>query len=101
MGRIGTFVIGAVVGAVLIFGAQRYHLLRADDGFYVVPKLSATFEQAYVDVREFGVTDWVEHRELAAAIVKAKKDHLFQDSAADSFRDGLKNALDSISPSAG
>ena len=96
MGRIGNFLMGVVVGGVLIFGAQRYHLVRAKDGFYLVPKMSATFSDAYVDVRSFTVSDWAKHKSLAAAIIQAIKENLLQDSAEDGFRDNLRNAIDRL-----
>ena len=91
------FFLGVIVGAVLVFGAQRYHIVRAKDGVYVVPKLSADFNEAYVDIREFGVSDWANHKELAAALVKAQYNHLLEDSAAESFHKGIQDAINSIS----
>ncbi len=96
MGRLSTFVFGVIVGVVLTFGSQRYHVVRASDGFHLVPKLSASFSQAYVDVRSFGIADWAEHRGLAGAIIRAKKDHLLKGSATDQLRDGLHDAVDAL-----
>ena len=31
MGRIGAFLLGVVVGAVFIYGGQRYHVVRSDE----------------------------------------------------------------------
>jgi hypothetical protein len=96
-----TFLFGAAVGAGLIFGAQRYHLLRTSEGFYVIPKLNATFSEAYVDIRAFTLGDWVDHRALAGAIIKAKKDHLLEDSATDNLKSGIESALESLTNEAG
>ena len=94
MKRLSGFLIGVVVGGGLVFGAQRYHVLRTEQGLEVVPKLSADFSECYVDIRKFGASDWAEHKALAAAILSAKKEHIFHDSAADSVREKMSGLLD-------
>ena len=37
------------------------------------------------------------HKSLAAAIMKANKEHLLKESVTGSFADGLKNAIDNLS----
>jgi len=93
---LAVFVFGVVAGGGLIFGAQRYHLVRAQDGVYLVPKLESTFQDAYVDVRQFGLRDWADHKLLTTAIIKAKKEHLMQDSAASDLNKGMNAALDGL-----
>ena len=97
MNRLVVFVLGAAVGAFGVFGGQSYHIVRATDGFHLVPKLSASFGESYVDVREFGIADWTQHTQLAAAIIKAKKDHLLKQSATDDLGRSLRSAVDQIS----
>ncbi len=101
MGRLGSFVFGVAVGAGLVYGSLRFHAVRAADGVHVVPKLAATFEDAYVDIRQFGPADWDRHRSLAAALVKADKESLIVDSATESLRASLRSALDGITGSGG
>lgn len=91
MNHLGSFIAGMLVGGGLIFGSQNYHVLRTDDGVTVVPKLTASFSDIYVDVRKFGVSDWAQHKALAAAIVKAKKDDIFKDSTTESVKQGVNN----------
>ena len=99
MGRIGTFLFGLAVGGALVFGVQRYHLLHAGDGFHLVPKLNATFSEAYIDVRSFTVVDWAQHPRLMAAIIQAKKDHVLEGSTTDSLRTGMEDAMKTLSGS--
>jgi hypothetical protein len=96
MGRLGSFLFGVAVGAGLVFGSLKYHAVRAPDGFHFVPKISSTFEDAYVDIRKFGPTDWDEHRTLAAALVKADKEGLIAETATYSLRTSLRSALDGL-----
>ena len=65
---LGTFLSGAAVGGSLVFGSLSYHFLRTEEGVQVVPKLSATFHETYIDVRNFGAGDWARHKTIVAAI---------------------------------
>ena len=95
MTRLSYLLLGAILGGGAMFCAQNYHIVRSDDGYHAVPKISATFTEAYVDIRGFEVAEWAQHQALAVAIVKAKKDHLLQEPAAEivrsRWRDTIKN----------
>ena len=60
--------IGAVVGGALIWGALQYHLVRTNEGFTYVPKQHTTLADTYIDVRQWGVTDWAQHPDLALSL---------------------------------
>ncbi|NLF72092.1 MAG: hypothetical protein GX575_23925 [Candidatus Anammoximicrobium sp.] len=96
MGRLGTFLFGVMVGAGLVYGSLKYHVLRAHDGWHVVPKVVSSFEDAYVDIRPFGPTDWNEHRTLMAGLIKANKENLIGDTATYNLRNSLRSALDGL-----
>lgn len=93
MGRFGSFLLGVLVGAGLVFGALKYHVVQANDGFHFVPKITSGFEDTYVDVRNFGLNDWTEHRALSMALVKADKAHLMDDAATFQLRETLDGWL--------
>ena len=84
MKRITYLMAGMILGGLLVVISLKYHVVRTNDGFTFIPKQSNSFENAYVDVREFGLADWAEHQSLAIAIVQAKKEHILQDSAQQS-----------------
>lgn len=94
--RFGSFLIGVVMGAALSWGALTHHVLRTKDGFAVAPKINPSFSETYVDIREFGASDWLEHKTLLAAIVKAKKEHLLSDSAGTSLRAQVDGFLQNL-----
>lgn len=96
MSRLGSFLFGAICGAIVCFTALKYHVLRTNDGYQFVPKLTANFEETYVDVRKFQVNDWNEHKALVAAIVQAGKSDLLGDSAASSLHEEAKSLLDKL-----
>ena len=93
-GRIVCFLAGVLVGAATVFTTIKYHVVRAEDGFHLVPKLSANFSEVFVDIRSFGIADWDQHRSLAVALVQADKGYLLKDAASESFRRSVNSALD-------
>lgn len=102
MERLTSFLLGVVVGGLLCFGSLKYHVVRAKDGVHLVPKLSSTFSETYVDIRSFGLSDWDQHRSLAVAIVHAQKGQLLQDQASDSLRQSVDNVIQGLKqPGAG
>lgn len=92
MGRLTFFLAGLLVGAMAMFTALKYHVVRAEDGVHLVPKMTSDFRDMYVDVREFDAADWNRHRELAVALVKADKAHVLQEAAMG----GLRETVDSV-----
>ena len=96
MKGIGSFFIGALVGAAVMFSAMKYHIVRADDGLHMIPKLAAEFGDGYVDIRQFDLADWDEHRKLAAAIIRDGQGELIGDSSQSSFRQTLEDVLSTL-----
>ena len=99
MSRVTSFLFGAVVGGALMFGGMKYHVVRANDGIYMIPKLNTGIEQVYVDIRNFDAQDWAEHTSLAFAIMQADKGYLLQDAAEQSLQDSIRSAVDSLTNS--
>ncbi|MDA7950215.1 MAG: hypothetical protein MPJ24_01915, partial [Pirellulaceae bacterium] len=79
---------------VLMFGSINYHVVRAEDGFHLIPKMAAKFEDAYVDIREFDVENWQKHPSLVAAIIKADKKDLLNDSVSETLKSSVSGFLD-------
>ena len=99
MSRIFIFLMGVVVGAFAHNGALNYHVVRADDGYHLIPKISSGMVETYVDIREFGLTDWNQHKTLAAAIVRADKSGLLEDAATGSLQRSLDSVVDVLNGS--
>ena len=96
MGKFPTFVAGMLVGAGMMYVALTYHIVQAHDGFHMVEKITAGIGESYVDVRDFGLSDWQNHQMLAAAIARAGKSHLLAESTTGVMRDAVNNTLESI-----
>jgi hypothetical protein len=84
--------LGAVIGGMLIYFVLNNHIIRAKDGLHLVPKVDAQLADTYVDIRQFGPRDWVNHPDLFAALTRSDQDELLQ-SATESTVD---NALDRL-----
>ncbi len=95
MGRVGSFCSGVVVGAALLAGATHYHVVRGNDGIFVVRKVQNNLSDIYVDTRDFSPDDWMQHRMLALAIMQADKGEMFKDSSMEGFRANLREYVGS------
>jgi hypothetical protein len=93
MSRFSSFVLGMVAGALILYAAMNFHVVRASDGFHFVNKQPPRMSEAYVDVRRFGVTDWASHPQLASALVLANKQQLLGDSAGGAIQEGLNQLV--------
>jgi hypothetical protein len=96
MSRLGSTLTGVVLGGGLVYGALNYHVLRTPEGVELVPKLSATFDETYLDVRQYGVSEWADHDLVARAIVKSGKDHILKDAATRSVQDGINSIWNKV-----
>ena len=84
-----TFVFGVMIGAAVMFVTIKFHVIRADDGFHMVPKTLAKVNSIYVDIREFTITDWDDHRELALDLANSPKAYLLEGAAKNSLNDAV------------
>ncbi|NOY42034.1 MAG: hypothetical protein GXP26_09375 [Planctomycetes bacterium] len=95
MRRLMTFFLGMVTGGALLYGSLNFHVIRANDGVHLVPKIEPKIAATYVDIRNFTFADWKQHTEIAAALVRAEKSDLLQNTASDALQQGLDKWLDS------
>ena len=87
---------GMICGAALLLIAMHYHIVRGNDGIVLVPKISNNLADVYVDIREFDLQQWKNHKPLAAAIMKSNQAHLLEDSAHQSFGNTVKDLFDGL-----
>ena len=96
MSRFTSFLLGMVVGAALLGGAMNYHFVRSSQGLLMVPKISKGLGDTYVDIREFQLQDWQQHRALAAALVNSDRSELLADNSLSNFRNSSDGVLDGL-----
>ena len=92
MNKIPTFLFGVVLGAILMFVSLKYHVVRATDGFHLVPKVTANLGAIYSDVREFTLQDWKDHRELVLAISNSDNLALQEEAAKGALGNTVEEA---------
>jgi hypothetical protein len=93
MRRWATFLCGVLVGGLLLYGLLSFHLVRADDGLHLVRKVDAQLASTYVDIRDFGPADWIEHPEVFNALAAAGRRDLIRSAAEDALHNGLDRLL--------
>jgi hypothetical protein len=97
----GPFLFGAVIGGAAVFATLSYHFVRTKDGFEVIPKLSPTFNEAYVDARIFNADEWQRRKGLTAAILQAGKWAIIGDAAIDQAIQAVNGWLPEVSRAPG
>ncbi len=96
MKRVTSFLMGVIVGAVGLYGAMTYHVVRAEDGVHFVRRVSNGVADTYVDIRQFDAAQWNEHKSMAVALINADKGDLLRDSAMSNLRRDAQNVLESL-----
>jgi hypothetical protein len=97
MRRLMTFFLGMVAGGALLYSAERYHLVHAEDGLHLIPKLESQLAATYVDIRKFSPADWAQHADFDMAITNAEQGEFLKNSATKSLEgtmDGLFDRFD-------
>lgn len=94
MDKFSTFFAGLLVGAALMFGGLKYHIVRAEDGFHMVPKTTASLGSIYADVRLYTVDDWKENQDLMVDITKSGNDSLQEQAAKSALGNTFSSALE-------
>lgn len=97
MNRFSSFVLGLIVGVVGLYITMHYSLVRATDGYHIIPKIAAKFEVPYTDIRNLSLENWQRKQSLALAILKANKGHLLQDQSLLGFRQSTQRMLEQFS----
>jgi hypothetical protein len=98
MQRLTSFLLGCVVGGILVTMALKFHVVRAASGWHFVPKVQAEFAGTYVDIRSFGFQQWQEHPQLALAIGRAGKQELLGEAAQQAARDSMSRLWSELQP---
>lgn len=96
MKKFFSFVLGVTVGAAVMFVTLKFHVVRAEDGFHMVPKTLAKLNSIYVDIRRFTIKDWDGHRELAFDLANSRKAYLLEDAARNSLNNAVQDIFDGL-----
>ena len=80
MRRIVWLTCGLILGAAGMWTSMSYHMLRTNDGIAWVPKYRAGLRGTFIDVREWGVTEWTEHPEIVISLEKNQRTEIIGDA---------------------
>ena len=97
MSQVSGFALGLLAGVMGLYITMHFSLVRAVDGYYVIPKIAAKIEVPYTDIRNFTLQNWQRRQSLALAILKANKGHLLQDQSLIEFRQSSQQMLNQFS----
>ena len=78
--RLAWLFAGVLLGAFGMWGSMNYHLLRTRDGIACVPKYRARLAGTFIDVREWGLTEWTEHPELVMTLEQHDRTEIIGDA---------------------
>ena len=92
------FLFGVVTGVILMYVALHYHVVRGNEGFYLVPKLTHNLKEIYVDTRDFNPDDWLEHQSGAAAILQSNQTHLLGESTMNPLQESVNGIFSNFVP---
>ncbi len=87
--RLSSFFAGVLTGGVILYFAMNYHIIHARDGWHLVPKAAAQLTNTFVDIRDYKISDWAQHADIAAALVNANRRDLIDSAVNDTFQSGV------------
>lgn len=90
------FLFGVILGAVLVYTAMHFHLVRGRNGVFMVSKVTSDLSDIYVDIRGFTLEDWKRHKPLAAAIIQSDRSELLNDETLTGFRESVHSVVDRL-----
>ena len=79
MGKVYAFLLGVAAGFGLYHMALSYHVIRANDGLHLTPKVSQTLSNTYIDIRGMSLAEQAEHPAVLAAIAQSGDEALQQE----------------------
>ena len=97
MNRVSSFAVGVAVGIAGLYITMHFTLVRAGDGFHLVPKIAAKVDMPYTDIRNFTLGNWQKNKALTLAILRANKGHLLQEQSLIGFKQTNQQLLDQFS----
>ena len=91
MRRFAGFFVGLILGAGSVLFLYNYHVVRAGEGFLLIPKPQNALTDPYCDIREWKVAEWEKHAALAGALAAhGRGDLVVAPASSDVLRDALK-----------
>jgi hypothetical protein len=88
-----TFLMGTLFGAALMAGLFHYYLVRDQDGFHLIRKVTPKLNRPYHDIRNFGAGDWQNHPDLGLSLARANRTGSIGESILKPLQDAATQVL--------
>lgn len=96
MGKLKSLMIGALLGAGGMYIGLQYHLLQAEEGFLIVPRMpQQRLQDTYADVRDWDAGTWTARPRVALAVTEDGRGDLISGGVTTKV---LNNLRESIAP---
>lgn len=94
MGKFKTVMVGLILGAGGMYASLQYHLVRAEEGFLLMPRSpQQRMQDAYADIRDWNAATWMARPRLALAVTEEGRSDLISDGVSDSVINELRSTL--------
>lgn len=90
------FFFGMLTGAAMLYVGMHFHFVRGKDGVFLVPKTESTLSDVYVDIRDFRLDQWKNHKSLAEAIMASNQKHLAEQAPPLAVRDTVAEVVSGL-----
>ena len=97
MRRLTAAFLGIILGGGLVYGLFQFHLVRADEGWLIVPKPQASMNEPFADVRQWDAAEWADHPQLIEALIAHGRGDLVKRSVSNGLIRGLFPKFDGAS----
>jgi len=88
-----TFLMGTLFGAALMVGLFHYYLVRDQEGFHLIRKVTPKLNRPYHDIRNFGAEDWQNHPDLGLSLARANRTSAIGESILKPWKDAATQVL--------
>ena len=80
----------------MLYVGMHFHFVRGKDGVFLVPKTESTLSDVYVDIRDFRLDQWKNHKSLAEAIMASNQKHLAEQTPPLAVRDTVAEVVSGL-----
>jgi hypothetical protein len=88
-----TFLMGTLFGAALMAGLLHYYLVRDQEGFHLIRKVTPKLNRPYHDIRSYGAEDWQSHPDLGLSLARANRTGAIGESILKPWKDAATQVL--------
>ena len=94
MGKLKSLVLGMLLGAGGMYAGLQYHVLHAEEGMLIVPRVpQQRIQDSYADIRKWDGGTWTARPRVALAVAEYGRSDLITDGVSSSLLDDLRQSI--------